>query len=507
MKKVGMIILGIILLCPVKIYAQVSDFDGIVIDKTGGSNGQLPTTPTWGLKFGGSGSGEGILSTRHTAANIQGLDFFTNRLQRLRILNNGNIGIGSYATPTTKLSFGPYTPGTDLPLRLAIFDNGLRFGLGYFEAAPGLQRIFSFHVSEPVNSRFGFFDNYSSTGVNGYEFVTFKAGNRSVGICNTTPTAKLHVVTSESNEAQPTFAFDFNSGGASYPRLSLYQNFSMNPRNHIDATLYTVASNTTTAAPLYLQTMYGGNVGIGYFGLPSNTTTYDFQPQSKLHIQQGALQITNSGDAATQTTGKMGLLMGHSGIKNSTSTNSYSWIQSSKGPLLLNPLSGNSLTGVQTNNYVAIGFLPSSTELASLPPMGYNLLVQGKVMCEELKIKLKKDGNGNTVWYDHVFLPTYKLMSLDSLENYIVQNNHLPEIPTEADVQEHGIMAGEMNGLLLKKIEELTLYMIEQNKNITNQNTQNQVQTKALSDQAEQIQLLKEQNELLKQQLILMQKK
>ncbi len=57
-------------------------------------------------------------------------------------------------------------------------------------------------------------------------------------------------------------------------------------------------------------------------------------------------------------------------------------------------------------------------------------------------------------------------MPLHQLERYIITNKHLPDIPTEKEVLKNGIELGEMNALLLKKVEELTLYVIEQQKRI-----------------------------------------
>lgn len=67
-------------------------------------------------------------------------------------------------------------------------------------------------------------------------------------------------------------------------------------------------------------------------------------------------------------------------------------------------------------------------------------------------------------WSDHVFSGNYKLRALSSLETFIKQNKHLPEIPSEKEVQEKGISIGENQALLLKKIEELTLYLLEMDK-------------------------------------------
>jgi len=67
-------------------------------------------------------------------------------------------------------------------------------------------------------------------------------------------------------------------------------------------------------------------------------------------------------------------------------------------------------------------------------------------------------------WFDHVFANDYKLRPLREVEQFIKANSHLPEIPSAAEVNEKGYDMGEMQGKLLMKIEELTLYMIEQQK-------------------------------------------
>ena len=83
--------------------------------------------------------------------------------------------------------------------------------------------------------------------------------------------------------------------------------------------------------------------------------------------------------------------------------------------------------------------------------------VNGNIHTQEVKVDL----NG---WADFVFEKSYELPTLEEVERYIARNKHLPEIPSEAEVTENGIKLGEMNAKLLQKIEELTLYLIEQNK-------------------------------------------
>lgn len=69
-------------------------------------------------------------------------------------------------------------------------------------------------------------------------------------------------------------------------------------------------------------------------------------------------------------------------------------------------------------------------------------------------------------WADFVFEEDYKLMSTDELRTFITVNNHLPNVPSAKTVEEEGIDLAEMNKILLQKVEELTLYMLEQQKQI-----------------------------------------
>lgn len=93
-------------------------------------------------------------------------------------------------------------------------------------------------------------------------------------------------------------------------------------------------------------------------------------------------------------------------------------------------------------------------------PTGYKLAVGGNFIAEKVKVQLQAN------WPDYVFHPSYKLTTLNDLEAYIKQNNHLPEVPSAAEVEKNGVDLGDNQATLLKKLEELTLYLIEQNKRI-----------------------------------------
>ena len=87
------------------------------------------------------------------------------------------------------------------------------------------------------------------------------------------------------------------------------------------------------------------------------------------------------------------------------------------------------------------------------------LAVNGKITTREIEVT----ANG---WPDFVFEDGYKLTPLSELKNHIKENKHLPGIPTEKEAEENGVNLGDMQAKLLEKVEELTLYAIEQNEKL-----------------------------------------
>lgn len=115
---------------------------------------------------------------------------------------------------------------------------------------------------------------------------------------------------------------------------------------------------------------------------------------------------------------------------------------------LSNPL-GNPLVLQATTGNVGIG--------TSTPPE--KLSVEGTIAARKVKVT-------QALWPDYVFDKKYKLLSLEEVERYIQKNSHLPAVPSASEVQKEGIDVGDNQAMLLRKIEELTLYLIEQNKKI-----------------------------------------
>ncbi|MEC5147902.1 hypothetical protein [Chitinophaga sp. 212800010-3] len=90
---------------------------------------------------------------------------------------------------------------------------------------------------------------------------------------------------------------------------------------------------------------------------------------------------------------------------------------------------------------------------------GYKLAVNGTIGARKVRVE-------QSTWADFVFHPEYKLPTLQYVADYIASNNHLPDIPSEKEVKEDGIDLGDMNRKLLQKVEELTLYLISQEKKL-----------------------------------------
>ncbi|MCQ2321210.1 MAG: hypothetical protein MJZ91_07765 [Bacteroidales bacterium] len=91
----------------------------------------------------------------------------------------------------------------------------------------------------------------------------------------------------------------------------------------------------------------------------------------------------------------------------------------------------------------------------------YKLTVSGGILTDRVLIKYV------TEWSDYVFDDGYSLMPLHKLRQFISTNRHLPDVPSETEVKENGIELKEMQNILLKKIEELTLYILQQEERIS----------------------------------------
>lgn len=98
------------------------------------------------------------------------------------------------------------------------------------------------------------------------------------------------------------------------------------------------------------------------------------------------------------------------------------------------------------------------------PDANYKLSVNGSIRSKEVRVEAG--------WSDYVFKRNYNLRPLSEVKAYIEKQGHLPDVPSALEVEKNGVDVGETESLLLKKIEELTLYLLEKDKQVSLQQAQ-----------------------------------
>lgn len=188
---------------------------------------------------------------------------------------------------------------------------------------------------------------------------------------------------------------------------------------------------------------------------------------SKNNVQsQGNLVISGAGD--NFITGRLGIgvttpINKFQVNSNNIGTGAFDWIAGNFGGLVGNRvvmgiLGGTATIGGHNNTLsawanIAINPDGGNVGIGTVNPTS-KLSVNGGIRAREIKVEV-------TNWPDFVFAKEYYLPSLNTIENYIKTNGHLPNIPSSSEIELNGLDLGEMNKKLLQKVEELTLHLIE----------------------------------------------
>ncbi|MDY8136196.1 shufflon system plasmid conjugative transfer pilus tip adhesin PilV [Aquimarina sp. 2201CG5-10] len=290
--------------------------------------------------------------------------------------------------------------------------------------------------------------------------------NGNVGIGTTSPKQKLHVhsinpasFTLLSGTApgilfSPTSTASFgvaaiglSTSSAHYHSSSSSGDFNIRSAGGRDIVIGTLASSNSTNGTERMRIKNNGNVGIG-----TSNPVYKFQAQGDIYANGGWLRASGNNGILFQSHGGGFRMTDGNWIRTYGNKNFYhnTGVMRTDGQLQVGP-AGNRFI-VNQNGNVGIG--------TGADTSNYKLAVKGKVLAEELKIRTYAN------WPDYVFNHNYKLKTLQEVENHINTNGHLPNIPSAKEIKDNGISVGEMNAKLLEKIEELTLYLIKQQKDI-----------------------------------------
>lgn len=209
-----------------------------------------------------------------------------------------------------------------------------------------------------------------------------------------------------------------------------------------DIFLYNV--NSPNADFLVLKAT--GNVGIG---TTSPWAKVDIRTAGANASDQNALNLNNPSSAAWAT---VTMVMGSAGESSAIIAQQRNNL--SKGASLTFWTSDNTGTNHPRMTINDAG----SVSIGALDAKGYRLAVNGHAIFTKAVVKLQQN------WPDYVFQPNFQLRPLSEVEQYIQQHHHLPEVPSAEEVKKDGLDLGDNQATLLKKIEELTLYVIELNK-------------------------------------------
>jgi hypothetical protein len=187
-------------------------------------------------------------------------------------------------------------------------------------------------------------------------------------------------------------------------------------------------STLTAESPVTIRTKVAGNPGVG--------------ARNPLYLDAANYGSNSSAIVFTKNNNNTVLAHIATDINANGGSNLYMISGNSDAPIFLNPYGGT--VGVGTTTI----------------PASYKMIVDGKVGVRKLVVSQLP------AWADYVFAPSYNLLPLQDLETYIKQHQHLPDVPSASEVAANGIDLGDNQTILLKKVEELTLYLIEQNKRI-----------------------------------------
>ncbi|MBI4648788.1 MAG: hypothetical protein HY738_19915 [Bacteroidia bacterium] len=390
----------------------------------------------------------------------------------IAINNSGSVGIGTNnpSAPLEILHSNDLPGATALKIKNNVTNVYTEAGLEFNISAPSvpsqtIARIYSKADGQGIPDLRLSFQIFAGQS-NFIDVLNIKS-NR-IGIGTIDPCANLHVF--ENNINNKAIVAGDTSARSIWlmPHIDNYYNsiavsgdvgiIFRNSTNNSGQNGFVIAPQSTSSLPpTGIRIAPDGNVGIG-------TTN----PQALVHIMDGDLLLENNYYLKSKRNGNTSNLIGLSGsgagcrIEIGEATSFPSEVR------IFTPTDAGQGVSIHNGTY-KIAFFRNDGNVGigtTNIPTGFKLAVNGKIYCE--KVKVVED-----VGSDYVFEKDYPLMTIGELEAYIDTVQHLPDVPSAEEMKKNGLDLGDISIILLKKVEELTLYLIEQNKRIDELSSEN----------------------------------